>query len=149
MGWCHEFGPDIAHDCGHPMTAGASHCFCEVCGVRCEGRFAGCKEVWLRGPQDTTLIAPRPQRTDLGVPVEAVDQAESETDHADAMAGLEAVASIAGAIERVPTPTRRSDPDDGPVDSDALIDVLVDRVSARVGESLRDALDLYRGELTG
>src|SRR3954466_2656139 len=59
MGWCHEFGPDITENCGHPMTAGSSHCYCEECGVICEGRFAGCAEVWARGPKDVSLIRPR------------------------------------------------------------------------------------------
>src|SRR3954469_10556287 len=59
MGWCHEFGPDISDDCHHPMTAGESRCFCEVCGITRPGRFAGCSEVWLRGPKDTSLIARR------------------------------------------------------------------------------------------
>src|SRR5438270_13024947 len=59
MGWCHEFGPDISEGCEHPMTAGESHCFCAVCGVTCDGRFAGCSDVWARGPKDVALIRPR------------------------------------------------------------------------------------------
>lgn len=59
MGWCHEFGPQIAETCEHPMTAGASSCSCTVCGTVCTGRFAGCTAVWARGPKEVVLEAPR------------------------------------------------------------------------------------------
>src|SRR3954465_1525347 len=58
MGWCHEFGPQIREGCGHPMRAGESACACPQCGVVCRGRFAGCAEVWARGPRDVHVVAP-------------------------------------------------------------------------------------------
>src|SRR5256885_11623798 len=58
MGWCHEFGPQIREGCGHPMRAGESACVCPQCGVVCRGRFAGCAEVWARGPRDVHVVAP-------------------------------------------------------------------------------------------
>src|SRR2546430_264977 len=58
MGWCHEFGPQIREGCGHPMRAGESACACPQCGVVCRGRFAGCAEVWARGPREVHVVAP-------------------------------------------------------------------------------------------
>src|SRR5438132_1182619 len=58
MGWCHEFGPQIREGCGHPMRAGESACVCPQCGVVCRGRFAGCAEVWARGPREVHVVAP-------------------------------------------------------------------------------------------
>ena len=58
MGWCHEFGPQIAETCDHPMTAGATSCSCEICGTVCTGRFAGCSAVWARGPREVAVNAP-------------------------------------------------------------------------------------------
>jgi hypothetical protein len=34
------------------MVPGRSSCSCPTCGVECKGRFAGCAEVWARGPQN-------------------------------------------------------------------------------------------------
>ncbi|MEY2424822.1 MAG: hypothetical protein QOI61_394 [Actinomycetota bacterium] len=59
MGWCHEFGPQIAETCEHPMTAHSDHCECTVCGTVCTGRFAGCGAVWARGPREVAVNAPR------------------------------------------------------------------------------------------
>src|SRR5438874_1706060 len=58
MGWCHEFGPQIREGCGHPMRAGESACSCPQCGVVCRGRFAGCAEVWARGPREVHVVSP-------------------------------------------------------------------------------------------
>ncbi len=58
MGWCHEFGPQIAETCEHPMTAHSDHCECTVCGTVCTGRFAGCGAVWARGPREVSVSAP-------------------------------------------------------------------------------------------
>jgi hypothetical protein len=58
MGWCHEFGPQIAETCEHPMTAHSDHCECTVCGTVCTGRFAGCGAVWARGPREVAVNAP-------------------------------------------------------------------------------------------
>lgn len=55
MGWCHEFGPQIRPGCDHPMVADAQACRCPECAVVCEGRFAGCAQVWARGPVTVTL----------------------------------------------------------------------------------------------
>ena len=62
MGWCHEFGVQVREGCGHPVTAGDSACHCTVCGVVCEGQFAGCEAVWARGPREVTLLRPDGQR---------------------------------------------------------------------------------------
>jgi hypothetical protein len=37
------------------MVAGSSSCSCAVCGAVCTGRFAGCPEVWERGPVHAKL----------------------------------------------------------------------------------------------
>ena len=58
MGWCHEFGPQIAETCEHPMTAHADRCECTVCGTVCKGRVAGCGAVWARGPIEVAITAP-------------------------------------------------------------------------------------------
>src|SRR5947208_8174478 len=58
MGWCHEFGPQLREGCGHPMRAGESACSCPQCGVVCRGRFAGCAEVWARGPREVHVVSP-------------------------------------------------------------------------------------------
>lgn len=57
MGWCHEFGPQISDGCDHPMVAGATSCTCQQCGAECRGRFAGCVDVWARGPRDVAVRA--------------------------------------------------------------------------------------------
>ena len=64
MGWCHEFGPQIAETCEHPMTAHADRCECTVCGTVCRGRFAGCGAVWARGPREVAVNAPHLGRPD-------------------------------------------------------------------------------------
>lgn len=56
MGWCHEFGPQILEGCDHPMVAEATSCTCGECGSTCHGKFAGCVDVWARGPR---LVAVR------------------------------------------------------------------------------------------
>jgi hypothetical protein len=66
MGWCHEFGPQIAETCEHPMTAHSDHCECTVCGTVCTGRFAGCGAVWARGPREVAVNAPRLGRENGG-----------------------------------------------------------------------------------
>ena len=66
MGWCHEFGPQIAESCEHPMTAGATSCSCEVCGTVCTGRFAGCAAVWARGPREVAVNAPHVGSSERG-----------------------------------------------------------------------------------
>jgi hypothetical protein len=58
MGWCHEFGPQIAETCEHPMTAHGDRCECTICGTVCTGRFAGCGAVWARGPREVAVDAP-------------------------------------------------------------------------------------------
>ncbi len=40
------------------MVAGESSCRCSTCGAVCEGRFAGCPEVWAAGPREVTLVEP-------------------------------------------------------------------------------------------
>ena len=62
MGWCNQFGPQIAEGCDHPMTAGPSSCSCERCGTVCTGRFGGCADVWDNGPRP--VVARGPGRSD-------------------------------------------------------------------------------------
>jgi len=57
MGRCHEFGLQIHDGCGHPMVAGENACACSECGVVCGGRFAGCPDVWARGPQPVSTVS--------------------------------------------------------------------------------------------
>ena len=71
MGRCHEFGLQIHDGCGHPMVAGDSACACSECGVVCGGRFAGCPDVWARGPQPVTLVAETAVDDPLAVPAPA------------------------------------------------------------------------------
>src|SRR5438067_13407476 len=89
MGWCHEFGPQIREGCGHPMRAGESACVCPQCGVVCRGRFAGCAEVWARGPREVHVVAPpaalarrsvTPARVHLRAPepLDGAEQARTE-----------------------------------------------------------------------
>ncbi len=66
MGWCHEFGPQIAETCEHPMTAHSDRCECTVCGTVCTGRFAGCGAVWARGPREVAVNAPRLRLEETG-----------------------------------------------------------------------------------
>jgi len=40
------------------MRAGESACSCPQCGVVCRGRFAGCAEVWARGPREVHVVSP-------------------------------------------------------------------------------------------
>ncbi|MDQ3306194.1 MAG: hypothetical protein M3535_09495, partial [Actinomycetota bacterium] len=58
MGWCHEFGPQITANCDHPMVAGPDACHCQQCGTDCKGKFAGCVDVWARGPRSITVRVP-------------------------------------------------------------------------------------------
>lgn len=51
MALCHEFGVTLDDTCHHPMVAGRDSCQCDACGQVCKGRFAGCPDVWARGPQ--------------------------------------------------------------------------------------------------
>jgi DNA repair ATPase RecN len=62
MGWCHEFGPQISDGCDHPMVAGATSCTCAECGAECKGKFAGCVDVWARGPRAVTVRATTARR---------------------------------------------------------------------------------------
>lgn len=39
------------------MVAGASSCTCSECGVVCPGRFSSCRDVWVRGPQQLTVVS--------------------------------------------------------------------------------------------
>ncbi len=66
VGWCHEFGVTVREECGHPMQAGASACSCPMCGVVCEGQFAGCATVWANGPRPVSLVRPEVQPTAPG-----------------------------------------------------------------------------------
>jgi hypothetical protein len=76
MGWCHEFGPDINADCGHPMVADAKSCKCTTCGVVCTGRFSGCAAVWAAGPRKVNAVrGSLAQRRLTPVPVDAAVQA--------------------------------------------------------------------------
>ena len=38
------------------MLPGDNACVCQECGVVCGGRFAGCPDVWERGPRPVTLV---------------------------------------------------------------------------------------------
>ena len=67
MGWCHEFGPDINADCGHPMVADAKSCKCTTCGVVCTGRFSGCAAVWAAGPRKVNAVRGATQRRTVPV----------------------------------------------------------------------------------
>ena len=67
MGWCSEFGCGIEPSCDHPMVAGRQSCSCDVCGVGCGGRFAGCREVWAAGPK----VRPARTRGLRSIPVAA------------------------------------------------------------------------------
>lgn len=58
MGWCYEFGAQICEGCGAPMIASTSSCTCDQCGTVCTGRFSSCRDVWARGPQPFTVVAP-------------------------------------------------------------------------------------------
>lgn len=69
MGRCHEFGLQIHDGCGHPMVAGESTCACSECGVVCGGRFAGCPDVWARGPQPVTITETHVDPAPRTVPV--------------------------------------------------------------------------------
>src|SRR5438445_525731 len=86
MGWCHEFGPQIREGCGHPMRAGESACTCPQCGVVCRGRFAGCAEVWARGPREVHVVSPPgalARRTVTPVRVQGRTPAEQPSSGAD------------------------------------------------------------------
>lgn len=114
MGWCHEFGVTVREDCGHPVQAGRSACHCPVCGVVCEGQFAGCATVWANGPRTVNLVQPGERATRLGlgyrrlaitdvavaVAEEATDVSEEgEAGSEDAVARVEeSVAVIPGAV---------------------------------------------------
>ncbi|HEV2070135.1 MAG TPA: hypothetical protein VGR26_10105, partial [Acidimicrobiales bacterium] len=37
--------------------AGATSCTCRQCGTECKGRFAGCVDVWARGPREVAVRA--------------------------------------------------------------------------------------------
>lgn len=58
------------------MVAGATSCTCQQCGVECKGRFAGCVDVWARGPREVAVRASvaRPAREvvlpAVGVPID-------------------------------------------------------------------------------
>lgn len=73
MGWCHEFGPQIHEGCGHSMVAGIASCQCPECGITCEGRFAGCGQVWAKGSKlvstrrDRLVCHPEEVRTNVPV----------------------------------------------------------------------------------
>jgi hypothetical protein len=73
MGWCYEFGPQIAEGCDHAMTAGEHSCMCTSCGVVCTGKFAGCGAVWARGAGDTIERPRRPRDSLLTLVAESAD----------------------------------------------------------------------------
>src|SRR4051794_13608368 len=73
MGWCYEFGPQIAEGCDHAMTAGEHSCMCTSCGVVCTGKFAGCGAVWARGAGDTIERPRRPREPLLTLVAESAD----------------------------------------------------------------------------
>src|SRR5436305_1908857 len=163
MGWCHEFGPDISETCNHPMTAGEDHCFCSVCGVTCQGRFAGCVGVWARGPKEVTVVRPHER------PTERVSRVDAITSPGDAMAlddqfvGRDPFAPEPSLADRGDEPVHnepfadpfvavahetRPAPIEPPVgvrvwspdDEERLIGDVVDRVSDRVVDTVRAML---------
>jgi hypothetical protein len=83
VGWCSEFGVEIA-PCDHPMVAGGDACHCEVCGTRCEGKFEGCPDVWARGPVQVELIRQPTRAKSNGSQPDAsiTDSPTSEIPHA-------------------------------------------------------------------
>lgn len=66
MGWCTEFGCRIRDGCDHAMVAGRKACVCQSCAVVCQGRFAGCPEVWATGPHP--VPAPTVKPSSIAVP---------------------------------------------------------------------------------
>lgn len=59
MGRCYEFGVLVGEGCQHAMVVPASggRCECEVCGVACTGKFAGCAAI-LAQPGYVPATAP-------------------------------------------------------------------------------------------
>lgn len=51
------------------MRPGDGACFCPECGVRCQGLYAGCPEVWERGPRtvNTAVMTVDAPRVNLGL----------------------------------------------------------------------------------
>ena len=82
MGWCHQFGSQVAEGCDHPMVAGEHSCTCPECGVACTGRFRACPTVWAHGPHISPALDPErpgaravrraraPTTTPAGTPVD-------------------------------------------------------------------------------
>ncbi len=99
MGLCHDFGPQIAEGCNHPMRAGSDSCTCDVCGVVCQGRFDGCGEVWARGPHPVLLKTPAPPADDLvPAPIRLRSVPNTPEPAAGDEAGDEAADDIATAV---------------------------------------------------
>ena len=151
MGWCHEFGPQIGAGCDHPMTAAGTECHCVTCGVRCEGRFKGCRAVWARGPTEVRVVAARPARVadDSLVPEVVADAAPLLTPATMGRAPDEMLQSLTGALEVVGAELRAmraaidgngSPKAGGP---DAVLDrlaELVDRLPGRVRTVVRETM---------
>jgi DNA repair ATPase RecN len=78
MGWCHEFGPQILEGCDHPMVAEATSCTCGECGSTCNGKFAGCVDVWARGPRLVAVRATTARRLEDLRPPDNEEAAEGE-----------------------------------------------------------------------
>jgi BMFP domain-containing protein YqiC len=135
MGWCYEFGAQICEGCGAPMIASSSSCTCDQCGTVCTGRFSSCRDVWARGPQPFTVVAP-PQ-----VPAPGTPSSTPASVAGNGHAHLQAGADLDSTADPTPLPFPPSRP---PAGTSTLAEIesrlgAVEAVSAYV-QALRRAL---------
>ena len=107
MGWCHEFGVQIKAGCSHPMEADHDRCACPQCQTACGGHFAGCPDVWARGPQPVALVAAPaldepPPRVLPGSQPLLSDLDEEWGQHPDGVAGAPALAGFDPSSDATP-----------------------------------------------
>ncbi len=70
------------------MVAGATSCTCAECGAECKGKFAGCVDVWARGPRAVAVRATPARRLEAFINTKADETPPA--DPAPSVAGVEA-----------------------------------------------------------
>ncbi len=149
MGWCSEFGVQIA-ECDHPMVAGADACHCDVCGTLCEGRFDGCPDVWARGPIHVNFVRQPASRAERygarsnGSSAETSRPADAESEPASPQYSANGMGEVLQSLSRLEDRlnTLESSVLDGQsAVAQSEVAELLEKLPRRLGEEIRSALD--------
>lgn len=138
MGWCHEFGPQIAEGCDHPMAVAGQACQCPTCAARCTGRFKGCQAVWSRAATGPAFVARRREPTVTDPPEPMPEPAPTPEPAPDLALALEAIGSELRAIRK----TLDNSHEAHDVTAEESLATLLERIPERI----RDVFPQQRAE---